>query len=79
MFRASQLSCQSHLTILSDAGNYHKEIYDALKHANWPIDPTQVNYDYYLYRCHEDGTISKTDNCPYGCVDGGSNNSDRCE
>lgn len=74
-----QLRSSSQLTILSDAGNYHDEIYDALKNAAWPIDPTLVNYDYYLYRCHDDGKISKTQNCPRGCVDGGNNNDDSCE
>ncbi|KAE8359633.1 hypothetical protein BDV27DRAFT_162465 [Aspergillus caelatus] len=64
---------------LMGKGNYHDEIYDALKNADWPIDPTKVNFDYYLYRCHDDGTISKTENCPWGCVDGGDNNDDSCE
>ncbi|CRL30894.1 unnamed protein product [Penicillium camemberti] len=76
-------NCQSGLDYcaftLMGKGNYHQEIYDALKHADWPIDPMLVNFDYYLYRCHDDGTISKTENCPYGCVDGGDNSSDHCE
>ncbi|KAJ1706288.1 hypothetical protein NYO67_11561 [Aspergillus flavus] len=62
-----------------DYCNYHDEIYDALRNADWPIDPTRVNFDYYLYRCHDDGTISKTENCPWGCVDGGDNRDDSCE
>ena len=72
MFRSS--SDKQWLSI----GDYHDEIYEALKKATIPIDPSLVNYDYYLYRCHSDGTISKTSNCPYGCENGGDNKSDKC-
>ncbi|OQD81432.1 hypothetical protein PENANT_c027G08388 [Penicillium antarcticum] len=79
---AAAENCQNTLNYCSftlmGKGDYHQQILAALRLSSPPIDPSLVNYDYYLYRCDDKGEIHKTQNCPYGCQDGGSNESDRC-